>query len=64
MISYVNGSFVIYAVRPTDDVPLPDVYIPQGVILFTNVNNYDLAVDGSPINKILISCLKFPHFWF
>lgn len=32
MISFVSISWVIYAVRPTNEDPFPEVYIPRGVI--------------------------------
>jgi len=34
-ISLVSGSFVMYTVRPTAELPFPEVYIPLGAILCT-----------------------------
>lgn len=34
-VSLVSGSFVIYTVKPTAELPFPDVYIPLGAILWT-----------------------------
>jgi len=57
----VSGSFVTYAVSPTAEEPLPDVYWLRGTKLYTYDSNWDLLVPGSPHSKMLISALKFPR---
>lgn len=57
MISLVSRSLVIYAVSPTAEDPLPDVYIPQGETLLIKLRICDFAVEGSPIKSTLISDL-------
>ena len=49
---------MIEAVNPAALEPLPLVYTLIGAALYTNFKNYDLAVDGSPSNKMFISPLK------
>jgi len=61
-LSPVSLSKITAAVRPTPDVPLPVVFITSGAIDKILLNNYDFAVDGSPITKILISPLKWVPF--
>lgn len=46
------------AVRPAAELPLPEVNIDNGATLLTNLSIYDLAVDGSPIKRMLISPLS------
>lgn len=53
----VSGSFVTYAVSPTADEPLPDVYWLRGTRLYTYDSNCDLLVPGSPHRRMLISAL-------
>ena len=53
--SYLDwGSVTIAAVRPTPELPFPDVYIPLGVNLATCFRSCDLAIPGSPISATLI----------
>lgn len=59
-ISRVSGSLVMYTVRPTAELPLPEVQIPLGAILWTYCKSCDLAVDGSPQSKMLSSPLNLP----
>ena len=54
-MSFDSGSRVTYAVRPTAEEPLPEVYIPRGAMRWTYVNNCDLATPGSPTSKTFIS---------
>lgn len=61
MISFVSGSLVMYTVKPTAELPFPDVYIPRGANLWTNYRSCDFAVDGSPQSKTFISPLKRPR---
>ena len=61
-LSPVSLSKITAAVKPTPEVPLPVVLITNGAIHKTLLNNYDFAVDGSPITKILISPLKCVPF--
>lgn len=50
---------MIVAVRPAAEEPLPLVYIPIDAACSTNFKNCDLAVEGSPISKRLMSPLSF-----
>jgi len=61
-LSPVSLSKITAAVKPTPEVPLPVVLITNGAIDKTLLNNYDFAVDGSPITRILISPLKCVPF--
>ena len=55
LLSLVSGSLVTAAVKPTPEEPLPDVETAKGAILSTKRSICDLAVEGSPINRTLIS---------
>mmetsp|Transcript_11200 Transcript_11200/g.26701 ORF Transcript_11200/g.26701 Transcript_11200/m.26701 type:complete len:205 (-) Transcript_11200:678-1292(-) len=57
--SFVSSSRVTAAVRPTPDAPRPVVDTACGDTASMNRNSCDLPQDGSPINKILISPLKW-----
>mmetsp|Transcript_13665 Transcript_13665/g.57836 ORF Transcript_13665/g.57836 Transcript_13665/m.57836 type:complete len:221 (+) Transcript_13665:706-1368(+) len=54
-MSFVSGSLCTYAVRPTADEPLPDVYIPRGATLLTYVSSCDFETPGSPTRMTLRS---------
>lgn len=54
----VAGSRITEAVRPAALDPLPEVYTAIGATLWTNFNNWDLAVPGSPRSKTFISPLR------
>merc|ERR1719499_2648766 len=58
--SPVAGSLLIEAVKPTALLPLPEVYTPRGASLKAYCSSCDLAVDGSPQSKELISGLQRP----
>ena len=53
----VSGSLVTYAVRPTADEPLPEVYWLRGTRLNTYCSSCDLEVPGSPQSRMLMSDL-------
>ena len=53
--SPVSLSVVTAAVRPTPEEPRPVVAIARGAVFRTKRSNWDLAVDGSPTIKMLIS---------
>ena len=55
VLAPVSGSVVTAAVKPTPDEPLPVVAIARGAVWRTYRNICDLAVDGSPINRTLMS---------
>jgi hypothetical protein len=46
---------VTAAVKPTPDDPRPVVEIARGAVNSTYRNIWDLATDGSPINKMFMS---------
>lgn len=49
------GSLITEAVRPAALDPLPEVYTPMGATFSTNFSSWDLAVPGSPSNRMLMS---------
>lgn len=53
-----SGSLTTEAVRPAALVVLPLVYTLRGTNLSTHLRNWDLAVEGSPTIKMLMSPLK------
>ena len=52
------ASLITEAVSPAAELPLPLVYTEIGAHLSTNFRNYDLATDGSPKSRTLISPLN------
>jgi hypothetical protein len=57
----VFHTLVTYAVNPTADEPLPEVYMPLGAILCTYCSSCDLLVPGSPTRRTLISLRNLQH---
>ena len=43
------------AVSPAAEDPFPEVYTAMGAVLEANLRNCDLAVDGSPSRRTLMS---------
>ena len=56
--SPVLASLVMVAVRPAAEDPLPDVYTAIDAVCSTNFKNWDLAVEGSPMSRMLMSPLS------
>lgn len=54
----VEGSLFILAVKPAAEEPFPLVYTAMEAVCSTNLRNWDLAVEGSPMSKTLISPLR------
>ena len=59
LLSLVSGSEVTAAVKPTPLDPLPVVDTARGAIVMTDLNNWLLAVEGSPTMSIFTSPLKW-----
>lgn len=57
-LSPVSLSEVTAAVRPTPEDPRPVVAMARGAVLSTNLRSWDLAVEGSPTIRILMSLLS------
>lgn len=55
LLSPVSWSVVTAAVRPTPEEPRPVVVMARGAVWSTYRSNWDLATDGSPISRMLIS---------
>mmetsp|Transcript_19716 Transcript_19716/g.45707 ORF Transcript_19716/g.45707 Transcript_19716/m.45707 type:complete len:229 (-) Transcript_19716:926-1612(-) len=53
--SPVFGSLTTVAVRPAAEEPLPDVYTEIGAAFSMNLRSWDLAVEGSPSIRMLMS---------
>lgn len=54
----VEESLEMLAVNPAADEPLPEVYTAMADVCSTNLRNWDLAVEGSPISRTFMSPLK------
>lgn len=58
LVSPVSWSFFTAAVSPTLEVPRPVVLIASGAVPMTYRKSCDLAVEGSPISRMLMSPLR------